>query len=816
MKGTILERPTGLMAADLDANSEAFLERSLRQGTAVLFTGAGFSSEANNVSGTHLPIGSELKELLWNIAFPGEAFDPKSSLGDVFDIASSTAGNQTRDLLHAQLTVAADSIPKFYEYYFRIPWFRIYTLNIDDLEQACNRKFRLGSEMYIISAFRDPLPPPDELSVVHLNGVLDTYPDITFSPVQYGLRTTGSDPVYGALMRDVTAHCTIFVGTDLDEPPLWNQLALRGERREGRELRPRSFLVTPHIPRARAAMLERFNVRHIPLNAEDFSEYYLKNIANEKLPRRILSSARQSPLESVETALGEPPEDPADFLLGREPHWSDISEGFAIERTFEDDLLQVAQDRSNRSVITCGTAGSGKSTTLRRLALSLQEAGQRVYWLRTDSSEPMPQLRSTILANRPDVLVIDVAERFGRRGGQLMAELLESSPEMQIVAAYAAGAFDDLGIESMLTDFSTVRLDVPLLDDRDIERLVDALTKANRLGRLAGKSPNEQRKEVKSRAGRQLLVAMLEATSGEKFEDKIVRECEELPGDLQTAYAVIALATANRYWLPLDDVLAALSDHTAEGLEVVDRLVRGHLVLRNANNTHMARHPVIAREVVSQFRRSGQLAEAYTRLAFVMASKFYFDMPMTRERRLLIKLLNHTEVGLVLGGPVNARQMYSEIEQLLRTDFHFWLQRGSYELERGDIKLAENFLNQARGLRDGDYMVDTEWAYLQLERACRDPRNALASKWLLDGITMSFDIIERSGDRSPNTYVVLADKSVQWVSVSEDSLPDKVALIETVRDALRAGTAAHKGNGHFMRAKEHLEAAYLDLARPTP
>ena len=525
-------------------------------------------------------------------------------------------------------------------------------------------------------------------------------------------------------MRDVTAHCTVFIGTDLDEPPLWNQLALRGERREGRELRPRSFLVTPRIPRARQAMLERFNIRHIPLNAEEFSEYYLKTIANERILRRPFSSAREAPLEPVEMALREPAEDPADFLLGREPRWSDVSEGFAIERTFEDTLLHDAQDTSNRAIIACGTAGSGKSTTLRRLALSLQASGRRVYWLRTDSSEPMPHLRSKILATRPDVLVIDIAERFGRRGGPLVAELLDASPDLLVIAGYATGALDDLGIESELSSFRTLRHDVPLLDDQDIERLVDALTRANRLGRLAGKSSKEQFNEVKSRAGRQLLVAMLEATSGEKFEEKIIRECEELPGDLHTAYAVIALATTNRYWLPLDDVLAALSDHTAGGLEVIDRLIRAHLVLRNSNNTYMARHPVIAREVVSQFRRSGQLADAYARLAFVMASKYFADMPMTRERRLLIKLLNHTEVGQVLDNPTHARQMYSEIEQLLRTDYHYWLQRGSYELERGDIKLAENFLNQARGLSDSDYMVDTEWAYLQLERACRDPRNA--------------------------------------------------------------------------------------------
>jgi hypothetical protein len=92
--------------------------------------------------------------------------------------------------------------------------------------------------------------------------------------------------------------------------------------------------------------------------------------------------------------------------------------------------------------------------------------------------------------------------------------------------------------------------------------------------------------------------------------------------------------------------------------------------------------------------------------------------------------------------------------------------------------------------------------------------HSLSSKWLSDGVALSFDVIDRSGDRTPNTYVVLAEKSIQWVGVSSDSLPDKIALVETVRDALRAGTPAHKGNGHFMRAKEHLERAYLDLARP--
>src|SRR5208282_2149552 len=101
------------------------------------------------------------------------------------------------------------------------------------------------------------------------------------------------------------------------------------------------------------------------------------------------------------------------------------------------------------------------------------------------------------------------------------------------------------------------------------------------------------------------------------------------------------------------------------------------------DGTLAARHSVIAREVVNTYRRSGQLGEALARLLFVMASKVSPGGKMSKERRQLVSLLNHQYVGQTIDSAEQAREAYADVESLLANEFHYWLQRGSYELERG-------------------------------------------------------------------------------------------------------------------------------------
>lgn len=241
----------------------------------ILFTGAGLSQDARSVAGEPIPSTADLVEIMWPIAFPGQEPDG-SDIEDVFESALMADRERTGEVLCERLRVDPDSLEGSYETWFSMPWFRIYTLNVDDLDNAVQQRFRLPVPIRCLSALSDELPPRlSELLCVHLNGRISGFPAITFSHQQYGERTAAPDPWYQHLAADLLAHPVLFVGTQLDEPPLWQQFALRTGRGLGERDRPPSYLVSPSLPLARRRVLEELNVTWVPMDQAAFAEEVL-------------------------------------------------------------------------------------------------------------------------------------------------------------------------------------------------------------------------------------------------------------------------------------------------------------------------------------------------------------------------------------------------------------------------------------------------------------------------------------------------------------------------------------------------------------
>ncbi len=163
-------------------------------------------------------------------------------------------------------------------------------------------------------------------------------------------------------------------------------------------------------------MLERYNVKWVALDAEEFCARY---ISPPLASGRVVPAPPASPtttFEDVAIARAAPSPDLADFLVGREPQWADVSDGFAIARSCERDIVNCLSSGEVRALIITGTAGNGKSTVMRRLALSLQAAGKRVLWLRDDAPGTLAEIRAAALAEPADAAVfIDHAQRSGGR-----------------------------------------------------------------------------------------------------------------------------------------------------------------------------------------------------------------------------------------------------------------------------------------------------------------------------------------------------------------------------------------------------------------
>jgi hypothetical protein len=272
----------------LDGDSRDHLRRALADRAAVLFTGAGFSADARDRDGRALPTARVMAEELRVLCF--EDPDDDSTLPDLYDVAAAQLRGRLIEYLDRRLRVGDAPLPGHYGIWFAAPWARIYTLNVDDLDDAVARQLALPRPVRPISAVPArrgaPLPPPrsDVLEVIHLNGVVSADLDtVTFSTLQHATRLVERCPYYAALVDDLAARPFVFVGTGLDEALFWQHLQLRRDRERAR---PRSLLVTPRLSRARQQLLEGLNIEWIDATAAAFADGVLRALVSSPPPRR--------------------------------------------------------------------------------------------------------------------------------------------------------------------------------------------------------------------------------------------------------------------------------------------------------------------------------------------------------------------------------------------------------------------------------------------------------------------------------------------------------------------------------------------------
>jgi tetratricopeptide (TPR) repeat protein len=701
-----------------------------------------------------------------------------------------------------------------------MPWFRYYTLNVDDMESAVQAAYALPRRVSAVSALTAPLPAfGADLLAVHLNGIVGDCPQITFSHRQYGERTAHPDPWYQHLVSDLASHPILFVGTELDEPPLFQQIEMRrAKERRVRELRPGSYLVTPSMSVARKAMLEDFNVQLVEMTQEQFATEVLAALEVERRQGLAAITTRYSSpaprlLQRVAELRSEADDGSSEFLLGREPRWSDITSGRAVKRRFEDDLATQIRDRDARVAILTGTAGAGRSSTLMRLALRYDAEGKQVFWLSSQTDQLIHAIRVTVGDAKPDVVMIDDADNFGTNTGRLLAQLSTNFPDVLVVASMRTTKYNRLEIDQWLSSVEFLTYAVPHLEDDDIQLLIDALTTAGRLGALRGKTRREQADVFKQKAGRQLLVAMIEATSNERFEEKIERECRELSTESAFVYATVALATSLRTYLTKEEMLLASGEASNETLTIIDQLVVQRLLTFQRGNEIRLRHRVIAEHAVDYYKAQGLLREPLIGLVWTMATKAHPDLPRhSREHKLLRTMMNHSFMMNLTDDRDTPRKAYDLIEDLQSANYHYYLQRGSYEVEIGDLDLAKNLLEQARNLAPTDYMVQTAWAYMTLKRAAMNAASVGASDQAREAFAELEDAIARRGKGDPYPYHVLGSQGLSWVRRAVLSSDEKGTLLGRLLQIVKEGMRYHPRQRELAQLFEDLEREYLSLA----
>lgn len=413
------------------------------------------------------------------------------------------------------------------------------------------------------------------------------------------------------------------------------------------------------------------------------------------------------------------------------------------------------------------------------------------------------------------VVAIDDADLYGYQLSSLLRDVVPSRDGVLFIIAMRSSKIDV--IADPLARTQEVRLIehvVPPLSDDDVDNLIAVLDRHHRLGVLKGKSQEERRRAFSDKCGRQLLVAMIEATSGQRFEDKAAKEFDDLEGLPRFVYAVLCVATTQRHFLTRDEILLACAGVDGDPLDALRKLLTRHLVVAPPpTNQHRARHRVIADIVFEKLVDAGQAATVVSSLAYALASK------AARERRdrvwrLLVRLINHKFLITTMDLQ-SARNVYQQVESLLSDDYHFWLQRGSLEVEHGELRRAEQFLNQARSLAVYDYRVDTEYAYLLFRKGIDAPTDVHAAKWIEQATQLLEGVVATRGDQDSYPFHVIGSQGLAWSRRRGVSKEERRRLLAYYLHVVEQGIKKHPNARDLKKLHADLQQDYLTTAVPT-
>ncbi len=312
-------------------------------------------------------------------------------------------------------------------------------------------------------------------------------------------------------------------------------------------------------------------------------------------------------------------QDAAELLAGREPRWPDVTEGFAVEREFDRTTLATIKEKGLRLVVITGTAGAGKTLSAMRIALALSAEGTPGYVYNSDFAGGIRPIRDAAKAVKAGVVLIDASDRFGGAMADLLIALSEDDPDRIVIATIRTTRRDQDAIDRIESS-GGAEFSVPSLDDSDIAALLDALTEARRLGKLREMNRAAQETVFRTKSGRQLLVAMIEATSGLRFGEKVSSECHQLGAQGALVYAVLTLATAFETTLTRPEVLTACGGDPVAVNAAFQELLDQHLAVSDPKGRFGIRHRVIAERAIDYFQNERSLAEPLRGLVFALAA----------------------------------------------------------------------------------------------------------------------------------------------------------------------------------------------------
>jgi hypothetical protein len=834
--------------ADLDLPPHLLAE--IESGNLVLMLGAGASLSATNDKGQHPPRASELAESI------AKRFLPSGFEHMPLNQVAEYAINES-DLFTVQ-DFLADCFRPFHEtathrLLSTFRWRGIATTNYDLLIEEGYRKEPKAVQRLIpvidnTDRFDEKVRDHNDLLLLKLHGCNtrtknNTCP-LILSTDQYVSYMKGRNKVFAKFKEWASERSVLFIGYGLQDQSLRQIIQ---EIDDEIPSRPRYYFISPAIKDIDKRLWENKHITAIAATFDDVFETLDKRVAvtfrgllpttdvgNAGIKHRFVKrdaamskNAAQFLENDVDYVNGigaiETVE-PKLFYKGAVSGWGAIEQELDVRRHVMDTILvdhflgEVDTAEPNlKLLVVLAHAGAGKSVLLRRTAWEAARVYNRLcLFLRPEGIiNPAAMREIAELAGEPLFLFVESLLDRRREVEHLLSNAASLKGRITIISAARTNEWNQA--PDAFTALATEEYELPYLSKTEIDELLRLLEKNKALGKLQELTPQQREEQLRERAGRQLLVALHEATFGKPFELIISDEYKHItPDKAQQIYLTVCML--NQYGVPVRAGIISrmygipFEEFRRSFFAPLEEIIITRIDRISGDYCYSARHSHIAEMVVRSELKSKE--ELFNRIVTTMQylnPSFKSDDVAFRKliqgRSLLDQFPNHEMVV----------QIYDTARKVAGEEAFLFQQMAIYEMNRdnGSLAQAEKWVRKAVELSRNSRSIKHTLAELFVRRAESTNLSLEKEKYLSEAAEICQELKGKMQEAYPfYTLVKIGTirirEALRTGTVHDQTLE---ALIRNVEKELTDGKLRYEDNAYLRSAESELAKTLAESDR---
>ncbi|HXD92658.1 MAG TPA: SIR2 family protein, partial [Bacteroidia bacterium] len=731
------------------------LIEQIKSKNTILFLGSGASIGAASTKKIKIPSAQELADAIAT-EYLGENY-----IGKPLNYVSELAINE-RNILEFQsfiYDIFSDFGPaEFHKKIPLFPWNNIFTTNydliIEKAYQLCNERVQDLYSLYKNTP-QTQIPRGEKtLQYLKLHGCINHINDIDcpliFTPDQYVTHHNNRERLFARFQELSADYPILFVGHSLSDSDIRFYLQ---QLESLKSAKPMSYLVAPGITPEEERLWSAKRITCIKLTFKDFLEQLEKSIdvtqrklasfkiktelpifekfsvnVNDVKPTENLISFINNDIDFVSRDIASQTIDPKSFYKGYFENWDPIIKNLDVKRSISDAILfEVFLEEQEHSsdefyfYLIKGNAGSGKSVLLRRIAFEASAELSRICIVYRNYVKPsfdeIFELHSFL--KERIYIFIDNISSVKSELILLMDKIKKSKLPVTIIGCERINIWNTDCKE--IFPYLTEEYHIKYLNDKEITELLILLEKHKALGALEFKTPDERITALREKAGRELLVALYEATSSKPFEEIIYDEYRRISNPVaQSLYLTVSvmhrLGAEARAGLISRVHGISFHEFKEKLFEPLEYIVFDRNNPRLHDFVYLTRHKQVAEMIFTMVLKTPQ--ERFDEYVRIIT---HLNIDYASDKIAFFSMTNGKQLANLFPDPLMARNFYDIAIKSNPNEKMLYQHRAIYEMNvpGGNLVLAERYLHEAKEPGEVNAIVDHSLAELTLKKADR-------------------------------------------------------------------------------------------------